>query len=150
MPGIGAYTAGAISSIAFQKREIAPDGNAYRVAARLSKEDGFLEDRETKNRLEAFLRDHLPEERPGDFNQALMDLGSGICLPKSPPHCLVCPISGFCKAYQQSDPLIYPKKKEKSGDMICRKRQIFCSHRRMGWNGRKQKNGCIGIWEARN
>lgn len=113
LPGIGAYTAGAISSIAFQKREIAPDGNAYRVAARLSKEDGFLEDRETKNRLEAFLWEHLPEERPGDFNQALMDLGSGICLPKSPPHCRECPISGFCKAYQQSDPLIYPKKKEK-------------------------------------
>lgn len=147
LPGIGSYTAGAISSIAFQKREIAADGNAYRVAARLCQEDGFLEKRETRKRLEAFLRENLPDDRPGDFNQALMDLGSGICLPHQKPLCSSCPICEFCKAYKNSDPINYPKKKEKRTRRIEKKTVFLIQRERFTLLVRRPDQGLLaGLW----
>ena len=113
LPGIGPYTAGAIASIAFQLPRIAADGNAYRIAARLTKEEGFLEDTATKRRLEDFLRDQLPVDRPGDFNQALMDLGSSVCIPKGTPLCSACPLRDDCSTGRVGTAENYPRRKEK-------------------------------------
>lgn len=97
LPGIGDYTAGAILSIAFGQDEIAVDGNVKRVLARLQ---GIAEDPFTKAgaaRLEAAARCLLPPGRAGQFNQALMDLGSSVCTPRQ-PNCQACPWKESCYA----------------------------------------------------
>ncbi len=98
LPGIGPYTAGAIASIAFGERVAAIDANGERVLSRLF----ALEEPVPKMRRRmAALADALvPVERPGDFAQALMDLGSLICTPKS-PNCTVCPVAQDCLALRR-------------------------------------------------
>ncbi|WP_066923517.1 A/G-specific adenine glycosylase [Murdochiella massiliensis] len=113
LPGIGAYTAGAIASIAFGKPVIAPDGNAYRIFSRLQQEEGFLEDRETKKRLEEAMQSVIDHKRPGAFNQALMDLGSLICLAKGDPLCAQCPLHEFCAVAGKEIATQYPKRRPK-------------------------------------
>jgi A/G-specific adenine glycosylase len=91
LPGIGDYIAGAISSIVFGKREPALDGNGVRVLSRLT---GFTEPVDTTNNkrhLRTILLNLLPGKNPGDFNQAIMDLGSGFCISKNPT-CIKCPL----------------------------------------------------------
>ncbi len=118
LPGIGPYTSGAIASMAFGEQVVAADGNAYRIAARCLAESGFLEDRATKERLEQFLQERIPAERPGDFNQALMDLGSGICVPNGEPLCESCPLVELCAARRSGRMREYPKKKPKRARKI--------------------------------
>ncbi len=105
LPGIGAYTAGAIASIAFGLPEPALDGNQMRVLSRVLAWEAPIA-------APAALREEalklLDRERPGDYNQALMDLGSGICTPRS-PGCARCPVAAFCRALQEGDPESYPK-----------------------------------------
>jgi A/G-specific adenine glycosylase len=93
LPGVGDYTAGAVASIAFGRREPAVDGNARRVFSRL-----LDLDRPSFKQLQPLVRDFIPEDRPGDFNQAVMELGSTICTPKN-PRCDDCPVRGHCRAY---------------------------------------------------
>ena len=95
LAGIGNYTAGAILSIAFQKSYPAIDGNVRRVFARLFTVTDEKLVRATADRL-------VPKIQPGDFNQALMELGATICTPKK-PRCSVCPVNGEC-ASQQANP----------------------------------------------
>jgi len=97
LPGIGRYSAGAILSIAFGKNEIVLDGNVRRVLARLLllTDDPRLP--QAENRLESALKNLLPAGRAGTFNQALMDLGATICLPKT-PRCTLCPVAALCWA----------------------------------------------------
>lgn len=92
LPGIGDYTAGAIASIAFGRPEPAVDGNVRRVLCRLHDlpDPGAAELR----RLAAAL---VPEDRPGDFNQALMELGATLCTPRA-PRCPTCPLAAYCRA----------------------------------------------------
>ncbi len=99
LPGIGRYTAGAIASMAFGQDEAALDGNIRRVLARLF--DVALPARSPAGeaRLWELARQVLPPGEAGDFNQALMDLGSSICTPRSPA-CLVCPLISVCRARQ--------------------------------------------------
>lgn len=113
LPGIGPYTAGAIASMAFGLPVIAADGNAYRIASRVLREEGELESSKTKKRLEAFLSERLPEERPADYNQALMDLGSGVCIPNGAPLCGSCPVRAYCLSAGREDAVEYPRKKPK-------------------------------------
>jgi A/G-specific adenine glycosylase len=95
LPGIGAYTSGAIAAIAFDAREAAMDANAERVIARLFAVREPLAKAKTK--LLAFGKSLVPEKRAGDFAQALMDLGSMICTPRRPT-CASCPLAGDCEA----------------------------------------------------
>jgi A/G-specific adenine glycosylase len=88
LPGVGDYTAAAIASIAFNLPYAAVDGNVARVIAR-------LENGEVDTRAEAQAR--LEPTRPGDFNQAMMELGATICLPRN-PQCLICPVADLCRA----------------------------------------------------
>lgn len=92
LPGVGAYTAGAILSIAFQQRYPAVDGNVRRVLGRLFN----LSD---PNELRARAAQLVPLSRPGDFNQALMELGATLCVPRE-PNCGLCPVSFKCAARQ--------------------------------------------------
>lgn len=92
LPGIGDYTAGAIASIAFQQREPAVDGNARRVLARL-----FDLAEPQPARLRRLAARLMPAQRPGDFNQALMELGATICTPRQPA-CATCPTTDLCLA----------------------------------------------------
>ncbi|HKY60923.1 MAG TPA: A/G-specific adenine glycosylase [Gemmatimonadota bacterium] len=92
LPGIGAYTAGAVASIAFGRREPAVDGNARRVLARL-----FDLELPPAGRLQELARALVPPDRPGDFNQALMELGATVCRPRG-PKCPTCPVQGLCSA----------------------------------------------------
>ncbi len=113
VPGIGKYTAGAIASIAFGQCVPAIDGNVLRVVARLL---AWPEPVETARSFQHF-SDHLkrwqPSHQPGDFNQALMELGAMVCTP-SKPTCECCPIIQLCEGYRQDDVFFYPVKKPKA------------------------------------
>ena len=100
IPGIGPYTAGAIASIAFNKKEALVDGNVVRVLSRLRALGMNSKSKEAIQLHWELARDLVDEKRPGDFNQALMDLGSTICTPTN-PKCSTCPLSLECRAYSQ-------------------------------------------------
>jgi A/G-specific adenine glycosylase len=97
LPGIGAYTAGAVASIAFGAREPLVDGNVVRVLTRLFGLRGNPGRAPLKGRLWELARELVPARRPGDFNQALMELGATVCSPRS-PGCESCPVSRHCVA----------------------------------------------------
>ena len=114
LPGIGRYTAGAIRSIAFGEPVPVLDGNVERVLARLDDVSESIDLRKTENGLWARAGSLVSEERPGDFNQAMMELGATICLPAD-PDCNACPVEKFCKArargVQTQRPVRTPKKR---------------------------------------
>jgi len=111
LPGIGDYTAGAIGAIAFGLPAVAMDGNAERVIARLfAVETPLLQ---AKPALKAHCETLLPATAPGDFVQALMDLGSGICTPRA-PSCLMCPLSGLCEGRAKGIAETLPRKAAKA------------------------------------
>ena len=97
LPGIGDYTAGAILSIAFNKAVPAVDGNVLRIAARLTACGDNVLDLRTRQHVRDALAAVMPTDRPGDFNQAMMDLGTAVCLPKN-PNCESCPAASLCAA----------------------------------------------------
>jgi A/G-specific adenine glycosylase len=107
LPGVGRYTAGAVASIAFDTRAPALDGNGIRVLSRLFDvaEDVTLP--ATRQRLWRLAEEITPAERPGDFNQALMEFGQRICVPRN-PRCLICPLSAVCLARQRGTQLERP------------------------------------------
>jgi len=112
LPGIGRYTVGAIASIAFGMDEPALDGNLKRVYARLFDISAPIDSTEGEAILWKLAKDNLPRGKAGDFNQALMDLGATICIPKR-PRCLICPLMKECKALEKGTQEIRPVKKPK-------------------------------------
>ena len=98
LPGIGAYTAAAIASIAYGEPVAVVDGNVERVLCRLSGWDSVsrVGAAALRRKIEDLAARLVDPERPGDFNQALMELGATVCLPRN-PQCLVCPVSADCK-----------------------------------------------------
>lgn len=100
LPGIGDYTAGAILSIVFDRKVPAVDGNVLRIFSRLFCIAEDIAKSATKRAISRLVSEHMSAERPGDFNQALMDLGSLVCIPQN-PRCSECPVSGFCQAYSR-------------------------------------------------
>lgn len=108
LPGVGPYTAGAVASIAFQEPAAAVDGNVRRVLARI------MDVAEPSPReLEGWALELVDRERPGDFNQALMELGSRVCTPRT-PRCGDCPVSGFCRALSAGTVDDRPRKKART------------------------------------
>lgn len=110
LPGIGGYTAAAIAAIAFGRRAVAIDGNIERVIARLYAIETELPAAKTEIRARAAAL--LPDRRPGDFTQAMMDLGATICTPKSPA-CGICPWMDACSARARGDAETFPRKAPK-------------------------------------
>jgi A/G-specific adenine glycosylase len=107
LPGVGAYTAAAVSAIAFGRRAVVVDGNVERVIARLQAIEQPLPGAKPTIRWHA---DTLtPHERPGDFAQAMMDLGATICTPRR-PSCALCPFLGRCAAQRAGTQESYPRK----------------------------------------
>jgi A/G-specific adenine glycosylase len=100
LPGIGRYTAAAIASMAFGLDAAALDGNIRRVLARVFDVTETARSTAGEKRLWALAEANLPAGKAGDYNQALMDLGSLVCTPKS-PNCRVCPLAGLCLARQR-------------------------------------------------
>ena len=110
LKGIGSYTAGAISSIAYGKANPAVDGNVLRVVSRICKDDRLISDAKVKLSVEQALWKVIPKECPGDFNQAMMEIGACICIPNGAPHCEECPLQEVCLAHEEGVELEYPKK----------------------------------------
>jgi A/G-specific adenine glycosylase len=147
LPGIGRYTAGAISSIAFELKAPVLDGNIKRVLSRLF----CINENGTTSASEKILwqksEDLVPDVRPGDFNQALMELGATICMPNSPT-CQRCPLKNKCEAFlkftvEQFPPLkkkIPSKKIEVSAGIIIKNNKVYIQQR--------LKNALMGgLWE---
>jgi A/G-specific adenine glycosylase len=128
LPGIGEYTAGAILSIAFDRRAAAIDGNVTRVVSRIQAYRGSRAIREWVEAL-------VPTKRPGDFNQSLMELGARICIPRN-PRCGDCPVRGSCRArkegVQGSIPrkVIVPTRPSREVAALIRRRERFLMRRR--------------------
>ena len=147
LPGIGRYTAGAIASIAFGLRVPVLDGNVKRVLSRLFciNENGSTSSSE--NFLWQKAADLLPVRRPGDFNQALMELGATVCMPKA-PICRQCPLRKVCEAFRKGDPERFPPAKNKtpikkidvSAGIIVKNKKVYIQQRtKFGLMG--------GLWE---
>ena len=100
LPGVGPYTAGAVLSIAYHLPEPVVDGNVTRVLCRLFAMDGDPRAAPLRKRLWSLARHLLPRERPGDFNQAIMELGATVCTPAGPA-CPRCPVARWCAALAQ-------------------------------------------------
>ena len=105
LPGIGAYTAAAIAAIAFDRQAAVVDGNVERVMSRLFEIRTPLP--EAKTEIRSVLEKLVPADRPGDFAQAMMDLGATICTPKR-PRCMLCPVRDDCRAILAGDPELLP------------------------------------------
>ena len=110
LPGVGPYTAGAIASIAFDKKEVVVDGNVERVISRLF--DIKIPLPESKKEITKIATNLTPSVRPGDYAQAVMDLGATVCTPIS-PKCLVCPLQQHCLSYKNGSQNLVPYKRKK-------------------------------------
>ena len=111
LPGVGAYTAAAVAAIAFDRPANVVDGNVERVMARLFAVETPVP--AAKPELARLAGTLVTGDRPGDWAQALMDLGATVCRPKS-PLCLICPVSGWCAGYVTGAPERYPLKMKKA------------------------------------
>lgn len=148
LKGIGSYTAGAISSIAFKKPYPAVDGNVLRVLSRIRMDEESISEEKVKKRVFGELLEVIPKERPGDFNQALMDLGAGVCVPNGAPHCEECPLNSLCLAYRQGSQEVYPKKAAKKARTIEEKTiLIIQDENRAALKKRPDKGLLAGLYE---
>jgi len=150
LPGIGRYTRGAIASIAFAMDIAALDGNIKRVYARIFDIDLPVDSPAGERLLWELADKNLPKGHAGDYNQALMDLGATICVPKN-PRCLICPLMKLCKARQKGTqnqrPVLKPKKEvphytHAAGVIIERGRVLLAQRPSEGLLG--------GMWEFPN
>ena len=118
LPGIGSYTAGAIASIAFGQSVPAVDGNVLRILSRLRMDERDILNGKVKKAVEAELLDVMPKDRPGDFNQAMMELGAMVCVPNGMAKCEECPWGDFCQARTVGRVQEFPKKTPKKARKI--------------------------------
>ncbi len=153
LPGIGEYTAGAISSIAFGQAEPAVDGNVLRVIARLEAISDNILNESVKKKIRDDLRG-LHDANDGTFgllNQAFMDLGAGVCLAGSAPKCDICPISSYCRCFElglQSELPVRVKKQKRRIE----KRTVLLLHRDETYAIRKRPDSGLlsGLYEFPN
>lgn len=113
LPGIGDYTAGAIASIAYQREVPALDGNVLRVFSRVLREARPIDTSAGVRAIRAFAVEFVQGTRPGDVNQALMELGATLCTPHAAP-CTQCPLQSICASAGKDDVLSFPFKKPKA------------------------------------
>lgn len=146
LKGIGAYTANAIASMAFGKNVAAIDGNLERVLSRLLD----LRDnpkKEGRAALEAFSQNLVSHGSAGDINQAIMDLSSGICLPKN-PQCLLCPLQSDCKSRQAGSTDLVPLRAKKAKPVDLQSTGFVLLHeKRLLVARRKSDDWLSGLWD---
>lgn len=112
LPGIGEYTASAISSICFQDKKAVVDGNVLRVYTRFYNDHSNIDQAKTRRKIKEKLEDIIPEES-GDFNQALMEIGEVICIPNGTPKCQECPLRKKCLSNKYQNYSEFPVKEKK-------------------------------------
>jgi len=155
LPGIGLYTAGAIASIAYGVPVPAVDGNVLRVCARLAADPADIALDRTKRDVAARLLRVLPRGRPGDFNQALMELGACVCLPNGSPNCEHpaggggrCPLAGDCLAHTQGLAAELPVKSPKKPRRIEERQLLILRYEdKLALRRRPPKGLLAGLWE---
>ncbi len=113
LPGIGSYTAGAVLSIAYGKCYPAVDGNVLRVLSRVTEDDRDILKQSVKKAVETELQAVMPKDRPGAFNQALMELGATVCVPNGQAKCEECPLKAICRGHRDGTEMEFPKKAAK-------------------------------------
>lgn len=151
LAGIGKYTSGAISSIAFGEKTPAVDGNVLRILSRLSLDDEDILKDATKRRVEHQLLEVMPESRPGDFNQALMELGATVCIPNGKPKCEECPWKKICLAHLEGREEEFPKKEPKKKRTIEKKTiLIIQDENKSALHKRPEKGLLAGLYEFPN
>lgn len=147
LPGVGRYTAGAVLSIAFGRGVPALDGNVKRVLSRLFRleENGVAP--ASENRLLRVAEQMIPARRPGDFNQALMELGATVCLPRN-PLCLLCPIQSVCIARRDGVQERFPPAKMKSAAKNIEVSAAVIHRNGKTYIQQRPKKGLMGgLWE---
>ena len=148
LPGVGDYTASAIASIAFGLPHAVLDGNVLRVVARVENDPSDIASAATRERFRDVAQGWLDRRRPGEFNQALMELGATVCLPRN-PLCLLCPLASFCRAQEQATTSQLPVKRAKAepvrlnGTLLVVRRRGQVLLRRIGPEARRM----AGFWE---
>ncbi|MDF2951854.1 MAG: A/G-specific adenine glycosylase [Anaerocolumna sp.] len=148
LPGIGSYTAGAIASIAFSIPEPAVDGNVLRVLKRVAESYDDITKEKVKKELEQDLREIMPKDRPGDYNQSLMELGATICIPNGRPLCEKCPIMHLCKAFRNGVQMQIPVKPEKKPRKIEHRTILLIEQDKTYAIRKRQEKGLLaGLWE---
>lgn len=151
LPGIGKYTAGAISSIAFGQPCSAVDGNVLRVITRLEENGTDIKDEKFKKQIGEKLEAVYPVGCCSEFTQSLMELGATVCVPNGEPKCEECPLKRGCSAYKNNTWQKYPVKQEK----IKRKRidktvLILSIEQKIAVRKREEKGLLGGLWELPN
>ena len=151
LAGIGDYTAGAIASIAFGQSVPAVDGNVLRVVSRICADDADITLPATKKRVGEQLAEVIPAAQPGDFNQAMMELGATVCLPNGEPLCDRCPARDFCLAHRDGLTGSLPVKAPKKARRVEGRTVYLIFHgRRVALRQRPDKGLLAGLWEYPN
>ena len=148
LPGIGDYTAGAIASIGFGIPAPAVDGNVLRVFARLYNDEGDIMQPAVKAATTQKVMAQQPAEAPGDFNQALMELGALVCIPGQ-PDCAACPLQALCLGRQSGNPARLPQKAPKKARKKCELTLCLTQDAAGRWllQKRGEQGVLAGLWQ---
>ncbi len=150
LPGVGDYTAGAVSSICFEAATPAVDGNVLRVMARLTNDETPIDLPSAKKEVSANLARVYPEGQCGDFTQSLMELGALVCIPKA-PRCELCPLAGICLAKKEGTAAALPKRSPRRARAIYEKTVfLFIKDGKIAVRKRKAQGLLKGLWELPN
>ncbi|MCL2107346.1 MAG: A/G-specific adenine glycosylase, partial [Oscillospiraceae bacterium] len=151
LPGIGLYTAGAIASIAYGIPVPAVDGNVLRVLMRLHAQYDDITLEATRKETARRLLELIPRDRPGDFNQSLMELGAVVCLPNGAPRCAACPLAWHCLAHTQKLTAQLPVRAAKKARRVERRAVLILRHEgRTALRKRGSRGLLAGFWELPN
>lgn len=151
LPGIGDYTAGAISSIAFGLPTPAVDGNVLRVLSRVLNDFSDIMDTKTKVKMTEMLKLVYPKDSCGDITQSLMELGATVCVPNGQPKCEECPLLNLCRAKKEGTTEQLPVKTAKTKRKT-EKKTVFLIQcgKEYAIRKRTQKGLLSGMWELPN
>ena len=151
LPGIGEYTAAAIASINFSEPVAAVDGNLLRVAARVSGCGEDIMDAKVRCLFRQRLDAAIDANRPGAYNQAMMDLGATVCLPNGAPKCKICPARTVCEAYKNGLAEVLPvRAKKKSRRVEERTVLLLFQGGKVALRKRPDSGLLAGLWEYPN
>lgn len=151
LPGIGNYTAGAIASIAYGIPVPAVDGNVLRVYSRIMEDSEDILKQSMKTRVEKEFLQIMPKDVPGEFNQALMELGAMVCIPNGMAKCDLCPVAACCKARKHGTVMSLPvKKKAKSRRLEQKTVLVIQDGERVAIRKRPKKGLLAGLYELPN
>ena len=151
LPGIGAYTAGAICSISYGQPTPAVDGNVLRVWARIADSSDDVLKQQTKAAVTEALRVVYPAGQCGAFTQALMELGATVCVPNGAPKCDICPAAHVCRAFHRGTARSLPVKSPKKARRVEQRTvYVLTCGGRVAVRKRTEKGLLAGLWEFPN